>query len=192
MQGETQVAENQPTICPLMVTMGNCLFRSTCTFPHPEDAIIKTTEEIKQRKALKLNKAPFQPTPAPKVEAKDQLKTTSTEFVPGGTEDTQKQPGAGKIKTASHEFFPGAVAEELKYEDIAPEDAFGEYEDEDDENQNWTEETKDAYHPNSKDCECCKGLIYMCDGIICQTLGYCHCYATEIEEKKYNDKRSKK
>jgi hypothetical protein len=38
------------------------------------------------------------------------------------------------------------------------------------------------FHKSSADCSCCKGYVNSCDGGICDNLGYCYCYAQEMEE----------
>lgn len=38
-----------------------------------------------------------------------------------------------------------------------------------------------------KDCECCKGLINMCQGEICEQLGVCYCTLIDEEEEIVED-----
>ena len=47
----------------------------------------------------------------------------------------------------------------------------------------------DVFEPQSKDCLCCKGLIFQCEGKICKDLGTCYCKIhSEMENKKEENK----
>jgi hypothetical protein len=52
--------------------------------------------------------------------------------------------------------------------DIENDDALDELEEED-------ESDEDKWFPKYKDCECCKGFVYKCNGPSCQSLGECFC-----------------
>ena len=41
---------------------------------------------------------------------------------------------------------------------------------------------EDYFDENYKDCECCHGYIYKCEGEICNHLGVCHCVARDAIE----------
>lgn len=36
-------------------------------------------------------------------------------------------------------------------------------------------EDEDKWFPRYKDCECCKGFVYKCQGQVCQSLNQCYC-----------------
>jgi len=38
---------------------------------------------------------------------------------------------------------------------------------------------KEDWYPNFKNCSCCKGYVYKCEGSSCQNLGMCFCKAAE-------------
>jgi hypothetical protein len=41
------------------------------------------------------------------------------------------------------------------------------------------ESDEEKWFPKYKDCTCCKGFIYKCDGDVCKSLGACFCKAQE-------------
>ena len=41
------------------------------------------------------------------------------------------------------------------------------------------ESDEDKWFPKYKDCTCCTGYIYKCNGDVCQSLGVCYCKAHE-------------
>ena len=41
------------------------------------------------------------------------------------------------------------------------------------------ESDDDKWFPKYKDCTCCKGFVYKCDGDVCKSLGSCFCKAQE-------------
>lgn len=59
-------------------------------------------------------------------------------------------------------------------EDIMRQENFAELNAFDDE-----ESDEDKWFPQYKDCYCCKGLIYKCEGEVCKNLGVCFCKAKE-------------
>jgi hypothetical protein len=36
-------------------------------------------------------------------------------------------------------------------------------------------EDEDKWYPKYKDCECCQGFVFKCQGKVCQSLGLCYC-----------------
>jgi hypothetical protein len=81
------------------------------------------------------------------------------------------------------------LAEEM-YEDFDPQEAF-EFE-----HGNHFEDYElddiDYFHEKSKDCDCCHGYVNECKGAMCEMLGCCHCYATELEEQQFLEREKKK
>lgn len=43
------------------------------------------------------------------------------------------------------------------------------------------ESDDDKWFPKHKDCTCCNGFIYKCEGEVCGDLGVCYCKAAEDE-----------
>lgn len=41
------------------------------------------------------------------------------------------------------------------------------------------ESDDDKWFPKYKECTCCKGFVYKCDGDVCKSLGSCFCKAQE-------------
>ena len=36
-------------------------------------------------------------------------------------------------------------------------------------------EDEEKWYPKYKDCECCQGFVFKCQGKVCQSLGLCYC-----------------
>lgn len=59
----------------------------------------------------------------------------------------------------------------------------------DEENQDMEDEVEDMFQDISffdkqfENCKCCRGHVYNCNGIICQNLGCCFCYAVDTNEE---------
>lgn len=199
--------ESGVLVCPLLLCVGNCFFQSHCKYSHPFDAVKKSTNEPKQKKALKLstqgftpavttssqtdNKAPGQNLPATiphsdnKVATKSEpenktgkLKVSAGSFVPTGNQFFEE------TKNEKHEQYGDYDPE---YDEFGLQDEFADFIDDGDGVGDMDEDDQFYFHHNSKNCECCQGFVNNCNGIICQTLGYCHCYAAEIEEERYNE-----
>ena len=39
------------------------------------------------------------------------------------------------------------------------------------------------YFEDYKDCTCCKGHVYNCEGEVCQEIGECYCFGLEFQQK---------
>lgn len=198
-------------LCPLLTCVGNCFYRADCPFKHPEGTIEKTTTELKPKKALKLGGADWKPKEASKADTtatskpvgkeqeqaggnklnKQQLNASAFEFVPGrvNVQDAFEQ----NINKGGQQYiYGGAQFEENKGpddDDFDPQDFFEQDYYDDEGPDDGILDTPDYFHVNSKNCSCCHGLINACNGALCQSLGYCHCYAAEIEEEAYRQKR---
>ena len=183
------VEESKSTImCPLQLCVGNCFFREKCEYSHSEET---KAPQAKPKKPLKVGNNVFTPQLSavsfiPAETAQDlannnqskNLKATAQEFVPSGTNQFVNFE-ENKVQ------YPGYLDEQEEFLDEYDPfgDKFNEY---DQMYQEGIEEDVDYFHNNSKNCDCCQGYINKCMGAICKSLGYCHCYATEIEEQEYN------
>lgn len=68
----------------------------------------------------------------------------------------------------NEEQFEDIIEDIMQQESMAELNAFDE-----------EESDEDKWFPQFKDCYCCKGLIYKCDGEVCKNLGVCFCKAKE-------------
>ena len=49
------------------------------------------------------------------------------------------------------------------------------------------ESDEDKWFPKYKDCECCKGFVYKCEGIACSNMDMCYCkMKEECDDENYN------
>jgi hypothetical protein len=49
------------------------------------------------------------------------------------------------------------------------------------------ESDEDKWFPKYKDCECCQGFVYKCEGIACANMDMCYCkMKEECDEENYN------
>jgi len=49
------------------------------------------------------------------------------------------------------------------------------------------ESDEDKWFPKYKDCECCKGFVYKCEGVACSNMEMCYCkMKEECDEEDYN------
>ena len=65
--------------------------------------------------------------------------------------------------------------------DIIEEEAFEEF-------ANDLSEDEDMWLPRYKDCECCKGFVFKCNGKTCADLGQCYCKMKDECDKKLDKK----
>ena len=49
-------------------------------------------------------------------------------------------------------------------------------------------EDEDMWLPRYKDCECCKGFVFKCNGKTCADLGQCYCKMKDECDKKLDKK----
>jgi len=161
--------------------LGNCFFTANCKHSHPIDYVKKSDEGLKpKKKPLKLGGGVFKPVEESKTANTTQANTNQA------TKDKALNTNASEFDpfkfTYSKQFEEAYLPEDLEDPEGFNEGPFDgeptgeQYDDVEDEY---------YFHAPSQNCDCCKGLINACDGQICQIFGYCHCYATEIEEKKF-------
>jgi len=61
--------------------------------------------------------------------------------------------------------------------DLVENDAYEEFEEEESDDEKW--------FPKYKDCECCKGFIYKCNGSACVNMGVCYCKMKDECDDEY-------
>ena len=132
-----------------------------------------------------------------------ELNLKAKEFVP------KKKLNDGKLtfNTDAKAYIPKAEREENKKEEQTEEDLNNEdiqnqeeldmiennlIEDELMDELGDDSEDEDKWFPKYKDCECCKGFVYKCNGDACKSLGQCFCKMKDecdegIEEHNEDD-----
>ena len=176
---ETQ-EESEVCTCALLDCVGNCFYTANCKHLHPKDYVKKSDEALKpKKKALKLGNSDFKPVEESKTGNTTQASTNqSTKDKALNTNATEFDPYKFTYSKQFEEaYLPDDLEDPEGFEGPMEGEPMGEHDD----------DIEDEYyfHGLSANCDCCKGLINACDGQICQIFGYCHCYATEIEEKKF-------
>mmetsp|Transcript_8427 Transcript_8427/g.9525 ORF Transcript_8427/g.9525 Transcript_8427/m.9525 type:complete len:199 (+) Transcript_8427:45-641(+) len=194
------------TLCKVFLMTGNCPVLESCKQEHPQ----KKPQENKLRKKLGKPKAgnEFVPTTSEtetkKTEPSEEQTTTESTTKSEPLEETkvgEKKEGEGakkklKLPTKSEEFkvSEGTDAKEFMQATAMDYDDSEVYDE-----VHWDEGSDDmfamdrdpmTFHEPSKNCSCCKGHIYNCDGEICQNLESCFCYALEEDEQAYQESRN--
>jgi hypothetical protein len=177
------INSSEQTLCPLLACIGNCYYikdkQHNQLYSHPIDAVKSVTQQA-LAKEKKDKKKPL------KV-GKEFAPVSDGTFFPPSFQDSVNEK---KLNKGAQEFIPSY---EQNYEE-----GFDQHADEYDLLDEYNpyelrlEEAEDYFHTASEYCDCCKGYINKCDGIICQALGYCHCYATELEDHAEDKKKKKK
>mmetsp|Transcript_25607 Transcript_25607/g.29756 ORF Transcript_25607/g.29756 Transcript_25607/m.29756 type:complete len:123 (-) Transcript_25607:190-558(-) len=54
--------------------------------------------------------------------------------------------------------------------------ANADFPDSDEEVAHYMDQPELIYYDEYKDCDCCKGHVYNCEGEVCQEIGECYCY----------------
>ena len=122
----------------------------------------------------------------PKVEPKVQLNLNAEEYKPSVNFNYNS-----KINNNDNEYYIKGIDEEEEESDDANQDEIDKNCDEDFDTimkdiiskevpiEDEEESDDEKWFPKYKDCECCKGFIYKCDGEACINLHVCYCKAKE-------------
>ena len=87
-----------------------------------------------------------------------------------------------KIRNKERKMFDPNFIQFIEDVDDEPEEeAFEEF-------ANDLSEDEDMWLPKYKDCECCKGFVFKCNGKICADLGQCYCKMKDECDKKLDKK----
>ena len=113
----------------------------------------------------------------PEREDKFELNPNATPFVP----KTRNNPNIGSSKINASDQKENT--EENKEEVEIPIDALEEFQED---LLNRLMKEQPYYMEKFKDCSCCKGYVYNCQGEICKYLEVCHCKAKVDIEKTHS------
>lgn len=92
------------------------------------------------------------------------LNLSAKEYVPGNyqNQEVEAEPEEeGEEEDEAEEF-------DMIMKDIINNEALEEMEEDD-------ESDEDKWFPKYKDCECCKGFVYKCNGVACANMDACYC-----------------
>ena len=114
---------------------------------NPDDNLNKNAKEYVPTKNRIPNKLDFN------LDAKEYKPKPAVEYVEADDDDDDEQ-----IKEQMDMIVKDMVEEEVMQE-LGDDDS----------------EDEDKWLPKYKDCECCHGFVYRCNGTTCQALGQCFC-----------------
>jgi len=186
--------QNVQEPCPLQQCVGNCFYKDVCQYSHSQEV---KAPQTKTKKPLKIGGSAFTPAPnpttvdfIPQTQSKDNqskiLKSNADVFIPGGGNYNMGNFGGNSMDKQEYPEYYDQQQEFM--DDYDP--MYDEFEQDFDQMyEGGIEDDVNYFHQNSKGCDCCKGYINKCKGGICKALGYCHCYASEIEEQEYMNQK---
>jgi hypothetical protein len=171
------------TICPDVLYSGNCLKGEDCLYCQPILGVSLNVNAKgwvpKYKRTTDTNLSPQNESIDQKTSEKLKFNLNAEEYKPKPPQDLAEEIGNLNVDEGEEEEKQDEDGEEYDGEefdmimkDIINNEVMEQIIDDD-------ESDDEKWFPKYKDCECCKGFVYKCQGAACVNMGTCYCKMKE-------------
>ena len=150
--------QNQAQVCPDKEMNGTCTKGADCPICNKE-----TKTESQEKEKLNLNAQEYVPKNK-KTQEKLNFNLNAKDYIPknvivnGQDENGEDEVDEDDMIDEQMDMIMKDVIEDEMVDELADDS-----------------EDEDKWFPKYKDCPCCKGFVFKCSGVSCQSLGQCYC-----------------